>query len=90
MPYVVLEAFAAGRPVVATAVDGARELVDEATGRLVPLEDPAALAAALAEVLAAGPEARAAMGRAGAARVEAGYTIEAMVTGTLAVYAELA
>lgn len=43
----VLEAMAAGRPVVATAVPGMRELVVDGVGALVPLDDPAALADAL-------------------------------------------
>ena len=43
---------AVGRPVVATAVDGTPEIVEEGeTGYLVPPRDPAALAAALARVL---------------------------------------
>ncbi len=52
LPTVVCEAMACARPVVATAVDGTPEIVrDGETGRLVPPRDPAALAAALGEVL---------------------------------------
>jgi glycosyltransferase involved in cell wall biosynthesis len=59
MPLVVLEAMAAGVPVVASAVSGIPEVVlDGETGWLVPPEDPAALAAALAAVLADPAEAR--------------------------------
>lgn len=44
----VLEAMAAEKPVIATAVDGVPEIVtDGITGRLVPAEDPDAIAAAL-------------------------------------------
>ncbi|HXO22755.1 MAG TPA: glycosyltransferase family 4 protein, partial [Thermoanaerobaculia bacterium] len=58
MPLVVLEAMAAGVPVVASAVSGIPEVVEDGiTGWLVPPEDPAALAAALATVLAAPEEA---------------------------------
>ncbi len=90
LPYVVLEAMATGRPVAATAVDGARELVDGETGALVDVEDHVGLARALDRLLEAGPERRAELGRRGAERVRAGYTIEAMVAGTRGVYAELA
>jgi glycosyltransferase involved in cell wall biosynthesis len=51
---VLAEAMAVGTPVVATAVDGLVEVVEDGvTGRLVPPGDPAALAAAVLEVLAA-------------------------------------
>jgi teichuronic acid biosynthesis glycosyltransferase TuaC len=51
-PNVVLEALAAGRPVVASNVGGIPELMDDASGRLVPAMDSGALATALDEVLA--------------------------------------
>ena len=52
MGRVILEAFARGRPVVATRVGGIPELVqDGITGRLVPPEDPQTLAKALVELL---------------------------------------
>jgi glycosyltransferase involved in cell wall biosynthesis len=50
-PNVVLEALASGRPVVASNVGGIPELVSEAEGRLVPPQDPQALAQALRVVL---------------------------------------
>jgi glycosyltransferase involved in cell wall biosynthesis len=50
---VVLEAWSAGRPVVAAAAQGPSELIaDGVTGLLVPREEPAALAAAIAALLA--------------------------------------
>ncbi len=50
---VVLEAFSAGRPVIAAAAAGPRELIaDGQNGLLVPLEEPCALAAAIAALLA--------------------------------------
>ncbi len=50
---VLAEAMAVGTPVVATAVDGLVEVVEDGvSGRLVPPRDPRALAAAVLEVLA--------------------------------------
>ena len=80
----------AGKPVVATRVDGARELVDASTGALVALESPRELGAALAELTLLDPDERARLGEAAQARVREGYTIDAMVEGLLAVYGELA
>jgi glycosyltransferase involved in cell wall biosynthesis len=58
MPNVVLEAFAYGTPVVATAVGGVPDmLASAAAGWLVPAGDPARLADALAEALENRPEA---------------------------------
>lgn len=61
----VLDAMAAGLPVVATEVGGVPEIVrHETTGLLVPPRDPDALARAMA-LLAADPELRARMGARG-------------------------
>ncbi len=52
VPVVLMEAMAAGRPVVATQVGGVGELVvDGAAGRLVPPGDVTALSGAILEVL---------------------------------------
>jgi glycosyltransferase involved in cell wall biosynthesis len=50
-PNVVIEALAAGRPVVATNVGGIPELMDNTSGRLVPPGNTDALRKALEEVL---------------------------------------
>lgn len=51
-PMIVLEAMAAGRAVVATALGGTPEMIDDGvTGRLVPHDDADALAAAIDELL---------------------------------------
>lgn len=76
MPLVVLEAMAAGVPVVASRVSGIPEVVvDGETGWLVPAEDPAALARVLAEVLADPAEAKR-RGEAGRRRVAERYRPE--------------
>ncbi|MFL5757389.1 MAG: glycosyltransferase [Chloroflexota bacterium] len=57
MPVVILEAMAAGLPVVASAISGIPEVVeDEVTGFLVPPRDPSALAAAIERAAAEGTE----------------------------------
>jgi glycosyltransferase involved in cell wall biosynthesis len=65
MPNVVLEACAAGVPVVATAVGGTPEIVEDGvTGYLVPPADPRRLAERLLELLRS-PALRSRMGVAG-------------------------
>ncbi len=67
---VLLEAMAAGLPVVATSVGGIPEVVhDGLTGLLVPPRDPAALAHAL-DTLVADPQLRSRLGDRGRARAE--------------------
>lgn len=89
LPYVVLEAMAAGKPVVATPVDGARDLVrDGVTGALATAIDADAIATALARVLRATDAERAALGARGRARLDEGYTVARMVERLTAVYEE--
>lgn len=89
MPYVVLEAMAAGRAVVATPVDGARDLVmDDETGYLARASSVDAVGEAMERALLAGAGRRDELGRAGRARLESGYSIESMIEGLDAVYAE--
>ena len=78
MPNVVLEAMAAGLPIVATRVEGVPELVvDGQTGLLVAPHDAPALATAV-ETLLADPKAARAMGSLGQKRVAAEFTWEQM------------
>lgn len=80
-----IEALAAGRPVVAYAVDGLREVVrDRVNGRLVPAGDPDAFAAALIELLSS-PERRWALGRQ-ARQSASAFSLEAHVRGLLDCY----
>ena len=81
----LIEAQDAGVPVVATAVGGVPEVVqDRVTGRLVPPRDPRAMAGALTELLNS-PEARAAMGRAGKQAAQE-FHIDRTVERTLDAY----
>jgi len=90
LPVVVLEEMAAGLPVVATAVGGTPEVVEEGvTGRLVPSADPAALARGVAELLAS-PDTARAMGLAGRRRVEEHFTFAAQAEQYLGVFRRLA
>jgi glycosyltransferase involved in cell wall biosynthesis len=85
-----LEAMAHGRPVVATAVGGLRDLViDGETGLVVPARDPAALRAAL-ERLLGDPELRHRLGEAGRRRAGERFSWPAVTDATLAAYAEAA
>ncbi len=82
----ILEAMAAGLPVVATAVGGNPEAVEDGvSGVLVPARDGAALQAALL-VLAADPVRRAALGQSGRARAVRLFNIDRMVQDYLALY----
>jgi len=86
LPNAVLEAMAARRAVVATAVDGTPEAVEhEKTGLLVPPADAAALAAAI-ERLLRDPALRRAFGEAGRRKAASDFSMERMVAETEAVY----
>jgi glycosyltransferase involved in cell wall biosynthesis len=81
----VLEAQAAGVPVVATPVGGIREtVVDGETGYLVPVDDPHALAARISHVLEHPDEAKTIAAE--ARRRAAAFSAASMVERTLALY----
>ena len=83
----LLDAMAAEKPAVATAVGGVPEVVDDLeTGFLVPPREPEALAARTVQLLK-DQAIRRRMGRAGLDRVRRLFTVERMVEETAAVYA---
>lgn len=87
-PYVVLEAMAAGLPVVATAHAAIAETVlDGETGILVPARDPGRLAAALRQ-LALDARLRSRLGAAGRDRFAREYSLEQWSTRLCAIMAQ--
>ena len=85
-PVAVIEAMAAGRAVIATAVGGVPDVVtDGETGRLVPRSAPGALADAIVE-LAQDPEQLLSFGLAGRAHVRRVYHGERLVDDLARLY----
>ena len=85
-PRVLVQAFASGRPVVAAAAGGTGEIVQTGqTGWLVPMADPPALTASIAEALA-NPEQRALVAANAKALAEREMRIERRMELTLAIY----
>lgn len=87
-PMLLAEAMLSGRPVVATDVGAARELVGP-TGLLVPAEDPEALAAACSALLW-DQERRSRLGNAGRLRAQELYAVEPAAAAFRDLYLELA
>jgi len=84
---VLLEAMAAGRPVVATAVSAIPEVVaDGVTGILCPAGDVESVAAAFSRLTE--PALHASFGEAGKQRVERSFSIESMLGKTMSIYLE--
>jgi glycosyltransferase involved in cell wall biosynthesis len=87
LPYIVLEAAAAGPPMLATNVGGIPEIFGPHSGRLLPPGDAAKLAEAIRTALA-DPAAAQASAQALRERVRTHFSAEAMVQGVLAAYRE--
>lgn len=89
LPVAVMEAMAAGLPVVATRVGGVPELVvDGETGLVVEPDDAPALASAL-QSLAGDRARRGALGRAGARRIREHFSAEVIARRMVDLYEEL-
>ena len=89
MPGVLLEAAAAGRPVVTTDVPGCRDAVlPGETGLMVPARDAGALASALRTLLE-DAALRQRMGAAARRRAETGFSRERVLSSTLGIYRSL-
>jgi glycosyltransferase involved in cell wall biosynthesis len=86
---VVIEAMAAGKPVVASRIPSLTEIVvDAKTGFLVEPDNPKAFADAIAWLFAHPEQARE-MGKHGQERVNAHFTVERMARQTLSLYGQL-
>lgn len=82
-----VEPQAMGRPVIASNHGGTTETVlDGVTGWLVPPENPAAWANAMARAIDLGPGKRAEMGETGRNRTRQLYRVDVMCAATLAAY----
>ena len=89
VPKVLLEAAAAGRPVVATDTPGCREVIDNGVeGLLVPAADSAALARALERLIEA-PLERETMGTTARTKAERGFAVDGVICRTFELYSEL-
>ena len=85
----ILEAMAAGLPVIATDVGGNADLVTPGiTGQIVPAGDPEALAHQIVQ-LANNPDQAKQMGQRGRERVEEKFSMNAMVAAYLGTYDKL-
>ena len=90
LPNALLEAAAAGRPIVATAAGGTGEIViDGETGLLVPTNDRAALASAMSRAVQ-DPGLRSRLGRAARQHVATTFGMDRFVAEFAALYEELA
>lgn len=89
LPKVLIEAAACGRPIVATDAPGCREIVkNEVNGLLVPVRNEMELANAVQRLIES-PELRQKMGTRGREIVLREFSVEKVVSETMAVYESL-
>jgi glycosyltransferase involved in cell wall biosynthesis len=90
LPLAVLEAMAAGKPVVATPVGGVPDAIDDGeTGAIIPLNEPEALAAALVRFLE-NRELSARVAQAARRRIEERFSLASFLQQIEALYERLA
>ncbi len=83
MPMCVLESLLAGKPVLSTSTDGAKEVVTPACGFLVPPADAKALADGLRKMLASDLQK---MGEAGKERIAAHFSLQKQIDAFIELY----
>ena len=80
VPNVLLESAAAGRPCIGSGISGTRDVIEDGvTGYLFEAGDAAGLADTMEKFLLLAPKQRAAMGRAGRAKVEKEFDREIVI-----------
>jgi glycosyltransferase involved in cell wall biosynthesis len=87
LPYVILEAAAGGVPIVSTRVGGIPEIFGPESDHLIEPDDVGVLAGAIAHALDAPAELRR-IAQSVKGRVQAEFSLSAMVDGGLAAYRE--
>lgn len=88
LPFVVLEAMAMARPVIASSVNGVPEIIqDGLNGLLVPPRNPHALERAIRSLLR-DPIRAARMGKAGRQEMATAFTVDKMIHDTVRVFEE--
>lgn len=85
----IVEAMAAGLPIVATSSEGALEIIEDGvSGKLVPADNPEALAEAIEDLLA-NPRERSLLGRNAQLAARERYSLQRMALDTERVYREV-
>ena len=85
----IVEAMAVGLPIVATASEGAVEIIDDGvTGKLVPVDDPEALAQAIEDLLD-DPRERARLGHNASRAARERFSLKRMANDTEQIYREV-